>query len=173
MENGATTMYESWCDAAAAAVPMSSRPNARVLQSSRSMVIFVPISVLVCRYTDRYASIGTRFHDMFVGPFIWFFRGLAGLKMKPGTAGWKQLQIAPVAYNFWSVLAGSGSFLPGVVEVTTATWGANCRNRSSWQDMSVAMQAACSGQSQCTFPYVLRRLRINRVWSLRPEPCLG
>ncbi len=75
--------------------------------------------------------------------------------MKPGTVGWKQLRIAPAAYNFWSFPAGSSSFFPGAIKVTIATWGANCRNRSSGQDMSVAMQAACSGQSQCTFPYVL------------------
>ena len=45
----------------------------------------------------------------FVGPFVWFYRGLAGLAMKPGTTGWRALRIAPQAYNFWSSAAETGA----------------------------------------------------------------
>ena len=95
-------------------------------------------------YTDRYSSIGTRFHDMFAGPFVWFYRGLAGLTMKAGTAGWKELRIAPQAYNFWSQSLGN-------VHILGATWGGNCENRSSVREVTALMTAACVGVSRCTF----------------------
>ena len=103
-------------------------------------------------YTDRYSSFGSRFHDMFIGPYTWFFRGLGGLRQQPGTVGWKRLRIAPQAYNFWSFPQGDSEYFPGSVEVVSASWGGNCLNASSRVDLSEKVRAVCGGgKSECRF----------------------
>lgn len=93
-------------------------------------------------YTDRYSSIGSRFHDMFIGPYLFFFEGLGGLKQQTDTVGWKRLRIVPQAYDLWSEPLGE-------VRVLAASWGGNCGNPTSHEDMTQVVQIACVGKKEC------------------------
>ena len=96
-------------------------------------------------YTDRYSSIGSRFHDMFVGPYLYFFTGLGGLSQQQDSVGWKRLRIAPQAYNFWS------DAVDQAVSISAASWGGNCENLSAHQDFTAAVREACAGKTECGF----------------------
>ena len=89
--------------------------------------------------------------DMFIGPFLFFFSGLAGIQQQAGSTGWRKLRIAPQAFNYWSFPNGASRFFPAAVNVLAAEWGGNCQNRSSVLDLTAAVQKQCVGKSECRF----------------------